>query len=322
MPHFDHVLAVTMVISCIWGIVVLSLGLYMRFNFGQMVSAQLEGIEKFDLRSCKNSASQSVCPVTSMVPNNFNLGNWVKVITNYVVLTGSLVTVYSIIGTIGALKHNVPMITMFLLISLVATGFQFYLVQVATSEENGIHQTAKSQLKNTLNHDYRIEGPHDIVKVMNTIHILMDCCGIDSVRDFKNLTFLEKDPNSKAHHFRYFATPPSCCKQRFYFCTSCPRATYDNLLDCAVKGPVAIENINTRGCYSVMYEHVKNTSGLITLSLLLFIIVWEMLQMMLALSNRWTLTKSSPLKSGDCLSLCCVQPVLKVHFQCTHFYLV
>ncbi|KAI8775478.1 tetraspanin-18 [Biomphalaria glabrata] len=150
----------------------------------------------------------------------------------------------------------------------------------------------------------------------------MDCCGIDSVRDFKNLTFLEKDPNSKAHHFRYFATPPSCCKQRFYFCTSCPRATYDNLLDCAVKGPVAIENINTRGCYSVMYEHVKNTSGLITLSLLLFIIVWEMLQMMLALSNRWTLTKSSPLKSGDSLSLCCVQPVLKVHFQCTHFYLV
>ncbi|KAK0069374.1 tetraspanin-18 [Biomphalaria pfeifferi] len=281
-----------MAISLIWGIVILAMGTVIKFNFGKLVSGQLEELDTLDLSSCKSATGQSICPVTKKVPEDIDLGDWVHLIGTFVILSGVLVTVFSAIGFVAALKHSTPLIVLFIVVCLGATSIQFYLVQVATSEENGFHNSAKTQLKHKLNNEYTIEGTKStFTLVFNAIQMTLGCCGINGVRDFNNLSFVEKFSDSKQTiSTKSFAVPPSCCRKNRYFCTSCTDANYIALTRCAQIGAsgTGTSAVSSKGCYRVMFEQVSANSGHTIMGILLFIIVWEMLQIVLGILVKFT----------------------------------
>ncbi|XP_055866098.1 tetraspanin-1-like [Biomphalaria glabrata] len=291
MARFDYILAVTMAISLIWGIVILALGAIMRFSLGKLISNYIHGLgDIIDLNVCVTASKQNICPVEMNVSDDINLGDWASWLGAIVILAGFVVTIFSAVGFVAALKHSTPLIILFIAFCLIATACQFYLVQIATSEDISFHKNAKDQLSNILRSDYRIEGKNLFTMAWNGIMLMAQCCGVNSVNDFsKNYTYTEKsDPSIVMQPIQLYV-PPACCR-RAYFVRGNAEYGLQQLIQCAKEKPGGdnAARINTKGCYGEVFKEINKNHGPAIMGLLLFIIIWEMLQIVLGVLVKFT----------------------------------
>ncbi|XP_059144875.1 uncharacterized protein LOC131932014 [Physella acuta] len=294
MARFDYILAVTMAISLIWGIIILAFGAIIRFNFGKLIDNYVSGIDQVIPKESRTSpGGQDLAPILP-VPDDVDLGSWTVFLGSFVILTGFIVTIFSALGFVAALKHSTPLIILFIVFCLVATGLQFYLVQIATSEDVNFHTDAKNTLKERLAH-YTVGGTDAFSVAMNAIMFKAQCCGIESVSDFKNLTFIEKV--GETQHTITFAVPPPCC-HRSLFGGSSASLAYNAVKSCAIMGSVRGDNVYSKGCYGNVFRAIDENQGAAILGVLLFIIIWEMLQIVLGVLVKFTPPPKDDRKTG------------------------
>ncbi|CAL1545390.1 unnamed protein product [Lymnaea stagnalis] len=285
MGKFDYMLAVTMAISLIWGIIILAFGAVIRFSFGKLISNYVAGVtELVPSSACTNTQGQNICPIGSKIGDEIDVGDWPMVLGAFVIVTGVLVTIFSVLGFVAALKHSTPLIILFIVFCLIATGIQFYLVQIATTEEIAFHNDAKSQLIEKLKNEYTVDGKNLFTIAMNSIMITAECCGVSGVGDFGNLTFVEKSGINE--NLVQFTVPPACCPRQL-FLEGSTEAKYTAIKECARSGLEKAEP-NKRSCYTTVFTDVNEKYGAAVMGLLLFIIVWEMLQIVLGVLVKFT----------------------------------
>ncbi|XP_059172952.1 uncharacterized protein LOC131953665 [Physella acuta] len=115
--------------------------------------------------------------------------------------------------------------------------------------------------------------------------LMNECCGINGPSDFTNLTYIERNNPNGATIFRI---PPACCKKSIIVRGTGAAKAYEVLKQCAREGGDHSENINSKGCYSQVFQHIFATHGQWMMAVLLVVAIWSLMQMILSIITMMT----------------------------------
>ncbi|XP_012941115.1 tetraspanin-18 [Aplysia californica] len=275
----NYILTVSMAVTLICAILAFAMGATVRFGLESLVEEYFDPSEKnLKLSSLVGVGHESIVPTKEELPSELDLGNWSRTLGSVIIMLATLMVIYSVFGIIASLSKKMILVIILIILIVIALFGEFILLSHTISLSSGLNTGAKQQLLHLLRTQYRAEANTNNVFTfaMNSIMLMGECCGIYGPADFHglNMTVVYSVAEGGTLNFPV-DYPPACCRSSYI------KKGFDSVIGCAKKG--ILSNFNHKGCYETVYSYIADNYGSLIIGLSCFVIIWELLQIMLAL---------------------------------------
>eukprot|EP00745_Piridium_sociabile_P031179 TRINITY_DN51690_c1_g1_i1.p1 TRINITY_DN51690_c1_g1~~TRINITY_DN51690_c1_g1_i1.p1 ORF type:complete len:274 (-),score=63.65 TRINITY_DN51690_c1_g1_i1:193-1014(-) len=215
---------------------VLGLLIHTQPSFSQKALSSL-------LDKLKSTAGQAGVTLDT---SEFSVAEVAYSFTIAIIVIGLFLAAIAVLGLIGTKYSLKPVLIVYFFITLVLFLAQVVLVLVAVIDRDVFDDVVKPRLKQTIEEFYAgIKGDDATSQIWNGIMSQMECCGVDSYKDFANAGKWTKTLDGYT-----LTTPVACCK------------TVSEDYTCAQSPTDDINNWNT-GCYKEIWNYLISNSGIV-----------------------------------------------------------
>ncbi|BFZ14310.1 hypothetical protein BsWGS_17349 [Bradybaena similaris] len=278
--RFGKILAVGMGVALIWGILLMVLGIYVRFKFGSILMELIGDVKtKANLQISTNEFGQQLVPYNT-IPDDVNFGSWTKLLGAIIISSAILTILFAALGIYSGLNHNKLVLIVTVVILIVTAFLLLGIISILADVESSFHNEAREEMTEILKKEYTIETTDNgFVFAMNGMMIWFQCCGVSGIKDFMNITFVEQLSGSGVEKST-FKIAPACCKSELFNTPPVEKfAGFGRIKECAIFGNTRMQNINTKGCYNMLIEEAQGPG----FALLSIILIWDVLVLVLAI---------------------------------------
>ncbi|KAL8604962.1 hypothetical protein ACOMHN_028590 [Nucella lapillus] len=217
------------------------------FIIGLLIHTQPE-FSKDSLKSLLGQLESSADKAgVSLDTSDFSVAEVAYSFTIALIVVGLFLAGISILGIIAVKYSLKPLLIVYFLITLVLFLAQLTLVLIAAIDRGVFDDAVKPRLKTTIENYYEgFESKDPTSQIWNGIMIQLQCCGVDSSKDFDKASKWSKMVKGQPVEI-----PLACCKtvSSNYSCAQTPTDTTTSNKD--------------TGCYIKMWDYLLSNSGIV-----------------------------------------------------------
>ncbi|GFR63729.1 tetraspanin [Elysia marginata] len=311
---YRGIIGSTMLVLLAFGGFFIGFGITLAFQIGHVLEGQSKDRNN-DIRLTTNLSIETLPgkvllnetrnlnkpPIPFKVPAEHITGkpfSW-PMFTAYILIgVGIVAIILSILGAYAAYRKKTLFIILFTIPMTIFVLVQFSFLHFHISTNSLILQDARGSVMASLLDHYEVgaDARNQVTFSLNAAMLAYNCCGVAGPADFlfKEYTYAwaytetsfetravgngakkgrMSGGKESATFYKAVKFPPACCKAEIR------DKGFDELLKCAASGDEKL--INNKGCFPAIFEHFLREHGEAALDAFLYIIGFEVLQIIL-----------------------------------------
>ncbi|XP_053408370.1 tetraspanin-16-like isoform X2 [Mercenaria mercenaria] len=242
-------LVVVNIFFLVIGLVFFSLGLFVRFK-SAVINDYVDGVKE----SLETSASSSGFGKVDL--SSFDLTDLLFGVALGLIFFGLFLIIVTVLGCCGGCCKIKFMLILYVVVCGVLLIGQIIVIGILYGSPNTFHDPAKDKLKDQIKSDYAGLNGTDIVSIgWNVVMQQVDCCGVDSYKDFTGATNWIVNYASYGYTLK---TPLACCMTL---------PTSQDFTCASTTGATATNNYLETGCYDKIWEDTLGNTAIMVGSL-------------------------------------------------------